>query len=93
MWKIFRFLKKTSDQRKLRLLFAFPFVSDEIDQPTNFAKLLFSKMAFFDITVNFITQKLKKNPLSNLSFLWSEVLLREPEEIFSTYSRPKCDLD
>jgi hypothetical protein len=56
-------LKKTSDQRKLRLLSDF-FLSDKIDQSTNFAKLLSVKMSFFDITANFITQKLKSRHLA-----------------------------
>ena len=45
-------------------MFTFPFLSDRIDQRTNFAKLLCSKMAFLDITVNFITQKLKSKHLA-----------------------------
>ena len=43
-------------------------------------------MAFFDIPVNFIIQKLKSKHLVSLSFLWCQVFLREREEIFSTYS-------
>jgi len=39
----------------------FQFLSDEIDQNTNFAKLPSGQMAFFD---NFITQKLKSKHLA-----------------------------
>ena len=57
-----RSLKKTSDQRKLRLLFQS--LSDKIDQNNNFAKLLSGKMAFFDINVYIITQELKSKHLA-----------------------------
>ena len=40
-------------------MFTFPFLSDKTDQRINFAKLPSSKMAFLDITVNFIAQELK----------------------------------
>ena len=50
-------------------------------------------MAFFGITVNFMTQKLKSNQLICLSFLWWHVLLREREKIFYAYSRPKTALN
>ena len=41
-------------------MFNFPFLNDKIDQNTNLAKY---RMAFFDIAVNFIIQKLKSKPL------------------------------
>ena len=60
-----RSLKKTSDQQKLRLQSVyFQFSSDKIDQNTNFAILSSGEMAFFGITVNFITQKLKSKHLA-----------------------------
>ena len=45
-------------------MFTFQFLSDEIDQNTNFAKLPGGEMAFFGITVNCITQKLKSKHLA-----------------------------
>ena len=37
----------------------------------------------------FYHSKIEKETLSNLSFLWSVVFLREREEIFSRYFGPK----
>ena len=78
-------LKKNSDQRKLIVVSVyFQFLSDKINQNSNFDKLSSGKMAFFCITVNFIIKKLKSKPLAVSSS--QEVFQRE--EIFSTYSRP-----
>ena len=49
------------------MLCSAPVVETELSnfgQNTNFAKLPSGKMAFFDITVNFITQKLKSKHLA-----------------------------
>ena len=43
---------------------------------------------FFGITVNFKIQKLKSKHLVCLGFLWWQVLLREREKIFYSYSGP-----
>ena len=45
-------------------MFIFQFLSDKIDQNANFAKLPSGTMAFFDIIVNLITQKLKSKDLA-----------------------------
>ena len=39
----------------------------------------------------FYQSKIEKLTFSNLSFLWSDVFLREREEMFSTYFEPKLD--
>ena len=80
-------LKKTSDQRDLRLRSVyFQFLSDEIDH--QFCQIAKWKNSFFWCNCKFYHFKIEKLTLSNLSFLWSEVFLREQEEIFSTYFGP-----
>ena len=49
-------------------MFTFQILSDKIDQNTNLAKLPSGKMAFFDITGNFIIKKLKSKHFSGDMF-------------------------
>ena len=54
---------------------------------TVISKEIFSHLAIWQNCCfsQFYHSKIEKETLSNLSFLWSEVFLREREEIFSTY--------